>query len=379
MPASWTFQITDAQGNALAELATASGRSVAFKRNQPAEASFTLSHEDDAAALLLGNLQNPAGGLPRLRCYRRAEGATTSTLVFRGAFANMQEDAEESALLTPVFRSPFGTLIGDGSSTGRFLVSSVFYGAQDAGQIAKALIDIANADSPTGLSTAGSITATKSRDRTYPVGANIGTSIQALTSVLDGFDFREDFVDGTGTTDATFNVVAALGQDQPLALFGYGAGTMANVRSVSRATLPPQNCAFVTGGNGLTATYQDAASVSAYERFWVKADFSDVVEQATLDDKARALVRPNLVKTVTFTPDVALSNCPRPFDNYTLGDTVHFRAARSALSEDTSLRVNAFNVVIDDNGFEAAEIADPSSPDDDRVLRASLSAEVTDG
>lgn len=378
MPASWTWQICDAGGNALAELATASGRTVSFKRNQPAEASFTLSHEDDAASLLLDNLNNPNGGLPRLRCYRRAEGAATSTLVFRGAFANMQEDAEEQATLTPVFRSPFGTLIGDGSSTGRFLSASTFYGATDAGQIAKALIDLANADSPTGL-TVGTIQVTQPRDRDLASGINIGQAIQGLTSVLDGFDFREDFVDGTGTTDATFNVVASLGQDRPLALFGYGANTMANVRSLSRATLPPQNISIVTGGNGLTATYWDAASVTAYGKFYVKADYSSIVEQATLDAKARELIRPRPVKTVTFTPDVALESCPRFLDHFFIGDTVHLWADRYALQEDTALRVNAADVVVDDNGDEVAEIPDPSSPEEDRVLRASLSAEVVDG
>src|ERR1017187_9363609 len=255
MSAAWDFMLCDAQGNNLAELSTASGRTITFTRNSYTEVQFTISHEDDAATQLLQALANT--GVPKLKCYRRGVNVVSSLpapLRFRGYLAGLQEQSDENSTLTATFRSPFSVLMGDASTTGRFLQSQfpTIFNATDAGAIAKSLIDTANADSPTGLATDPSlIVATKLRDRTYPVGQSIGSAVTDLTAVLDGFDFYEAFVDGAGTTDATFNVVPSLGSVNPNARFEYGAQTLANVWSVTRTTTPPQNCIFVTGGNGL--------------------------------------------------------------------------------------------------------------------------------
>jgi hypothetical protein len=69
MPASWSFLLTDAGGNALAELTTASGRSIQAKRNSYWEVTLSVSHEDDSAGLLLSALAN--SGVPKLKGYRR--------------------------------------------------------------------------------------------------------------------------------------------------------------------------------------------------------------------------------------------------------------------------------------------------------------------
>jgi len=373
MSGSWTFLLTDAVGNGLAELSTAAGRKIAFKRNSYAEVTFSISHEDDAAALLLGTLTGT--GVPRLRGYRRSSGGTTSTLLFRGPLVALDEQSEETSLLTATFRSPFSVLIGDGDKVGRFLSAPLTYAATDAGAIAKSLIDTANADSATGLATDPSlIVATKVRDRTYPLAQNIGSAVQELTNVLDGFDFYETFVDGAGSTDAFFNVVVAEGIVNTGVRFEYGPSTLANVMSLERTTVPPTNSILVTGANGLFSTYSDMTSVAKYGKWWGRADFSNVSEQATLDDKAKALCRPNPIKTVRFVPELHLS--PSPFDDWNLGDTVGFYASRGALSENTQFRVNGFTVPIDENGFETVSVDDPTSPEEDAIIAASLIAEV---
>lgn len=497
MSAQWTFVLADATGSALAELSTASGRQLTGKRNSYWETQFTISHEDDAAALLLNALANT--GVPRLFGYRRGANdplSAAAPLRFRGPLTALDEVSEETSLLTATFRSPFSVLAGDGDKTGRFLTTAQTYTATDAGLIGKNLIDIANADSPSGLATDPSlIVATKSRDRTYPVAQNVGTAVSDLTAVLDGCDFFESFVQAgvtaqplavgapgnltaalvlggpawTGSTgfyhymvtantaggetapsneaalnyvalgpqirlvwnpiagaisynvyrslvsggeaaspsllasavgattyidtgsatvsgavpalvsaawypDAYFNVVASQGSVNPSARFEYGPQTLANVQSLERTTVPPTNCILVTGGNGLSSVYSDAGSVAKYGKWWGHADFSDVTEQATLDDKAKALCRPNPVKTVSFVPELALS--PQPFDDWTLGDTVPFYASRGALQENAQLRINGFTVPIDENGFETVEVDDPTTPEEDAVTRASLIAEV---
>jgi hypothetical protein len=350
--ASWTLLLCDSAWNGLAELTTASGRTIDYRRNSYAEAACVISHDDDAAPILFDALRS---GIPRLKAYRRSDGASSSALRFAGYLAPFTEGADEAAFISLVFRSPFGRLIGDGTGRGRFTAASVAYPATDAGTIATSLITTTNADSPTDL-TVGGAQVTKTRDRAYQF-ANVGEAIINLTNVLDGFDFEEAFTE----TGATFNVWAALGQDRPAAQFQYGAETLSNVRAMARTTQPPINRATVVGANGLYALKQDLVSQAAYGLWPAQASASDVTEQATLDDKAQAMLRPDPVKTVTFQPEFGLESCPRVFDDFALGDTVRFYARRGALTESVSTRVNGFKVVIDEDGFEASEIADPAA------------------
>lgn len=367
----WEF--CDGAGVRLCEAATVSGRVLNYARNSYAEAQCTLSHGDEAAALLLAALST---GIPTLRVWRFVPPYSTGSLIFRGYLAPFQENAEETAMLTPVFRSPFARLIGDGSNRGRFTAASVPFTATDAGQIAKSLIDTTNADSYTGIATTGTIETTVPRDRGYQF-ANVGQSIVSLTNVINGFDFQETFVD-SGTTLAEFSVHASLDEARPEARFEYGADTMNNVRSMSRTTQPPINRAAVLGANGLYGLASDAGSIETYGLWPIQVSASDVTEQTTLNAKAQALLRPNLVKTVEFTPDYALESCPQPWDDFWIGSAAPFFARRDALLEDLSVRVNAARIVVDENGFEATEIPHPETPDEEADIKANLSVEIVE-
>jgi hypothetical protein len=119
------------------------------------------------------------------------------------------------------------------------------------------------------------------------------------------------------------------------------------------------------------------ASIARFGKWPQYVTLTDVIEQTTLDDRAQALIRPNATRTVTFSPEPTLA--PLPWDDYFLGDTVRFFARRSALAENVAVRVNAFTVVIDEDGNEAFEIPDPTTPEEEASIRASLSVEVVDG
>lgn len=498
--AIWDFMLCDAMGNNLSELATASGRTVTFKRNSYSEVQLTLAHEDDSASLLLSALANT--GVPKLKCYRRGPNDSLdlpAPLRFRGYLAAFSETSEETSLLTATFRSPFGVLAGDGSQAGRFLTSQfpTTYLSMDAGFIAKALIDTANLDSPTGLATDPSlIRTTVNRSCVYPVAQNLGSAITDLSAVLDGFDFFESFVE-TGTTtrtplsgtpqnliattsstmtwsggpgtfywvvtaivggvespasneatqtlvlttdnpvltwtavagatgynlyrstlpggevrspslvaalgagvttyadpgnptttgaassasfgspwypDAFFNVTPSLGIVNSNACFEYGATTLSNVASLTRTTTPPQNCILVIGGNGMTSQYSDGDSVAQYGKWWGYYDESSIVDQGTLDARARALCRPHPIKTITFVPELALDNCPKPFDDFNLGDTVSIYASRASLVENAQVRLDGFTIPISDAGAETMQITDPNSLEADMMIRASFTA-----
>jgi hypothetical protein len=190
--------------------------------------------------------------------------------------------------------------------------------------------------------------------------------------MLDGFDFTERFVNETGVM-AYFDVYAHLGSDQTNALFQHGAGTLANVRSVTQTTAPPINYTQVLGGNGQQSGQQDLPSQATYGYYPIKRDFQSIITQSVLDDRALSLLRLKPIVTVGLVPE---TNAPRPFDDFYLGDTVHAYVDRGALQINTPVRVNGFTVVIDDNGVESAEIADPFTPDEEAAITAGLEVEV---
>lgn len=380
--------LADSEGASLAELTTAAGKTLDRVRNRYHEAQFTLSHHDEAASLLLNAVTST--GMPTLRIYRFSPATPgEGVLIFNGHLAPFSEQAEEDATLAPVFRSPFARLLGDGSGRGRFTGATFTRTARDAGLIARDLIDLVNFDGYTGLSTSGAIATApttdpgtgatlyppgfRARDKTYAY-ANIGEAVQRFTELQDGFDFYEDFIEG-GQTLATFNVVARQGVERS-ASFEYGPGTLSNVRSMSRQTQPPINVARVLGGTGLAGLRVDENSRAKYGDWPVQVSASDVKEQKVLDEKAQALLRPEPVKTVEFTPEYALPSCPQPFDDFDLGDRVGFYARRAALEEKVRVRINGMRVVVDNNGFEATEIQDPTTPHEEMTIRAALEVEV---
>jgi hypothetical protein len=349
MPA-WSFLLADQVGNPVAELATGAGRSLTFTRNAYPEATVTLSHDDDAASKFFDTLSS---GIPTLRAYR------DGVLRFHGDLAPFTEALEEAAQLTLLFRGPFARLIGYGQSRGRFTAASRAFTATDAGQIAKTLIDEATGS---GVATTGTIEASKTRTRTYQY-ANVGEAVTNLTRVLDGFDFEVTPIEYSAGSIGQLSVYTSQGSDlSSSVLFQHGPGTLANVREVTRQTEPPINYARVLGTNGRFAVKQDAASIAKYGYWIVQETQSDVSEQATLDDKAQALLRPDPVKVVAFTPDPALA--PLPWDDYWLGDTVSFYGRRGAFTEDVTARINKITVAIDDEGNEAAQVEQPGTDGD---------------
>lgn len=387
----WTWVLADANNVTIREITTASAKKLSFKRNAPATASCTIDHEDDLAQFVIDNYV--ASGPPILRAYRRGPMDSAGVLRFSGHLAPAFAEScdVESGRMEMVFQSPFARLLGASNRYARWTDAEIVATAQDQGTIAAELIRLyggvyaagvagsvftgasANGE-PVGLDI-GSIEATVTRDRTYTY-ANVGEAITNLSNVLDGFDFDETFQDDDGRTIALFNVYAEQGADLPAVRFEYGASTLNNCRAFSRTTSPPVNYVRVNGAAGLTAAVSDPASIAHYGRFDRLETASQVVDTATLEDRGQAVLRPDPIKTVKFTPEMGLSNCPRPWDDYWLGDTVGVYARHFALVEEARARVNSIDVVIDDEGNESAEIEDPSLPGAEGGLRSAVAVEV---
>lgn len=365
MAAEWTWELCDGQGASLAELVTATGRQLTFRRNSYAEATCTISCDDVTAALLSTALKT---GWPQLRCWRRADRATSATLVFNGSLAPIIETSEGSATLQIVARSPLWRL-----SLRSFLqATEVQAGTQLDGTTITNMLAYADFwQGPSGLAIGNIDTGLPSHGVSLSAGASVGGAIQKLTEMLDGVDVVERFVSPTVTL---LDVMSSAGSVRPNTRFEYGPDTAANLRSALKITAPPVNYCALLGSDGLISIQQDTASQAAYGTWPVQLAAPATGFQDVIDSLARAQLRPFPVTTIQIVPE---TTAPRPWDDYYLGDTVQVYANRGSLQINTAARVNAFTVVIDDNGLEQAEIPDPRTEEDQMALNAQLALEVT--
>lgn len=348
MAITFTADFCDQQGVSLCDVRAAF--KLTYGRNQAAKCEITLPDiEAEQATLLVAALTS---GMPRMRVWRWAEGADEGTLVLNAVWMPMQEHAEDgeqtAGTVAATFRDPFALL------EQRYTSFNHTASGLDASEIAWGLINTTNVlEGDTGI-LAWIFEDTVDRDRTYD-DKQIAEAVTQLTEVQGGFDFEMAPVD-EGTTIAHFNTFVRQGLDRSAGagavVFEYGPGTAGNVRSVDRETRSPVNKALVIGAEGLRAEKSDAASIAKYGTYKVVDQAIDVIEQATLDDKAQALLRPDPVRVVAFTPDPEAA--PQPWDDYWIGDTVRFYANHGSLSLDVNVRVNGIEVSVDEDGNVAS-------------------------
>lgn len=338
----WTFVIDDHAANALTPLLASTAITLTFTRNRTPELAFSCSVEADEAASIVAALPN---GLPRIRAYR------DGTLRFYGRWVPMQEQAEASD--QGVTEQAAVTFRGPGMSLdSRWTAASVTFTSTDAGQIAWSLINTANGESPTGIAQ-GTIAATVNRDRTYE-HKNVGEAIRELTEVTSGFDFEIAPTLASGIAVlGLFNAYASQGTDKSATVtFDFGADTTGTLRAVGRTWMLPVNKARVLGADGLTAEASDAASITKHGLWMTLEQALDVNQQATLDAKASALLRPDPVEIVQFAPEPSIA--PQPWVDYWLGDTVAVRSRFGSLDFERDARVNGITITVDDNGNEVS-------------------------
>lgn len=333
----FAFELTDETGTGLSDLR--SPIKLTFQRNTPPMGEPAIQIEDPAAALIHTALAN---GFPRLR------GWLGDRLILNAPWAPMQEQATDldttDGTMSASFRGPSALL------EQRYTLANVTVTAEDAGDIALSLLtDTITTYGPLGLR-AGTRELTTSRDRTYQYKP-VSDAISELATVDGGFDWEDAPID-EGFVCGALNIYARQGTDlstgPQAVVFEYGPGTIGNVQQVTRQTTMPVNRALVIGQNGTTGEKTDSFSYNKYGTCMVVVQASDVDVQATLDAQAQALLQPEPVKVLSFTPDPAVS--PLPWVDFWLGDTVRFRARHGSINEDIAVRVNGITLDIDEDG-----------------------------
>lgn len=343
----WSWVLCSHEGEPLPGAHVARGRRLIAARNQATTALLTLSLQDQAATELFAALRN---GIPQLRVYK------DDTLVCSGLWTPMNgaSAAGEQSHVNLVFKDAFAAVLAPMPDIGRFTDATVTYTAEDAGAIARDLIDTTNTDhGDTTIETSASwVQATKDRDRAYG-HKNVAEAIVELTEVLDGFDWYPTYLDPRENDGKTmrFNIVASQGEDKEAARFEFGDGTLANCTGYQFTTALPVNHARALGadnaGTPFVGEKTDATSMALYGTYMLRVSASDVNETATLEDKAQDALRPTVVQVTEFSGDPAL--CPQPWDDFWIGDTVRCNIDDGAVQEQTSPRVQTIEVGLDDS------------------------------
>jgi hypothetical protein len=339
VPDTWAWGLRDGNtGLPIRGSELLTNRRLAFSRNHAAGAQTRLGLQDPGAAAVFDTIR--LSGLPDLVVYRNGQ------IPFAGHWVGMSggNEVDGSGFVDIVWKDAFA--LYDYRLTN---YPDEVYVAEDQGVIAQSLMETSDATyGPTAVNTVGTIEATMLRDRSY-VNKPVSEAIVELTEVIGGFDWYPTYTDpqtAVGRT-MTFNVAARYGTDRPGARFEFGPGTLENCRSYGYTMGLPVNVVRALGASGLAREVLDEDSMDRFGAYQIALAASDVSETATLDDLARGALRPNPVLITDLKGDPAL--CPRPWDDFWIGDTIRANIDDGAVQQQLETRVQTVDLALDDS------------------------------
>jgi hypothetical protein len=370
----------------IGELAWATSRELAKEINRPAELRFTIDgRSPDAAAI--------TELATEVMAWRWDDRAGADVCAFRGVVEHSEDQlSEQSHTVNFVAHDYLATLAR------RFLLDStgLVLTAIDQDQIAATLLSRGGGGPlPTAPFSPGSFLAlgavltaadgtnrAKSlvfRDRTYIGQKAIGEAIDQLANISGGFGYdilpepqADDaltMLDQNGTLqplgsgrDALRIFWPAQGIARPDVVLVYGGSVASLTRSVSSSDYG--NSVRSLGNNSssdplaaqLAGTASNADAAAAGVGWWPYADNapSDVIQQATLDQRAAGL----LAQIGVLVPSYSLELAPGAFSwgFPSMGDTVPFIVQSGRLKVNTTVRVVGLAFEIGDDGQEDVRV-----------------------
>lgn len=369
----WTFLLCDHAGVVIDEMMIAPTVRRALK--EPCLITHDLPHDDRTASQLFTALGN---GIPQIKVYRDSE------LWARAWWFPMDENADaDSSTMTCAWRGPLANVDMHffASEYGTYTHPNSYTPitrdqAAHAHVIATATPN-ANSnfnDMDTGLFS-GDQFASITRDRFYPAHKNRAEALVQLSEVIDGVEYVERPIPELTVNDGTTTRVSlarldvggtsAFGANKAASVsFQYGPGTLDNVVKVERQIGRPVNNVLALGAewedsNGQrfrfsSGNQNDQVSIDKYRLHRKLLELPDVKLVVTLQEHAQGELRPDPPQVVTFEPDPAGPFQPGPTASYWLGDTVSFLADKDALQIDTTQRIHAIEIDVDEDGNESA-------------------------
>lgn len=360
----WRFILTDLTGVEIAEVFQAANRSVSRPLNGLPTAGFTIPLDNPLADTIIGATPLQYGNLI-LKVYRG------STRMFVGPIVALEEAAQAergtlsvtaAGVLWRLFRRLIGKAPG-GYGDGTPLAM------KDLGQIAKGMIDVANAEGDTGIRV-GTIGASQNSYVGPWYFKKIAEAIVEIgPGTLGGFDFtvdpEEPVVDAGGLKLGTFRAAGFLGTARNT-VFEYGTG----LRNVASYRRPITAEGLANKVYHLAPGYPDAVD-AALTPVISAVDSASIAARLIHEDVAGGDLAPNDLRQKLVNEHVAIRKRPRelvvftPIPNlphqygadYVEGDTVTARAVyRNKVRFNAVFRIYGVSFSIDDQGNETAEL-----------------------
>ena len=363
-----------ARQTGITELVDARSRRLETALNVPGKLSFTLDGHSPSAAFVTELTSE-------VMAWRWDPELAADRLMFRGIVSQSEDVASETTHSTNYVAHDYLAMVNR-----RYLTNAadLVYTQRDqddlAGDLLARAITVAGSGGtsyapgsnlPLALELAnpdGTLRSSKSgrlRDRTYSGQQAIGTAITELGAVIDGYDTDVRPAADTDGIDYLRIFYPSQGisrRDVPLV---YGSSVSAFTRSVNPAELGYANYVRTIGDNGGTEgapqlwaerSNADANDVGRIPvGLWMAAtNESDVSVKQTLQEKADGILRDAGV----LVPSYSLTLRPgwyRP-ESPAMGDTVPLVISSGRLEVSTTIRVQAINFAIGDDGQEDVEI-----------------------
>jgi hypothetical protein len=347
----------------IAELAGARGRRLDQAWNTPATLTFTLDGRAQAAGLVQELLHDVVA-------WRFDDQTGLDIPVFRGPVTQAEDQITTDSHTVTYTCHDYAAML-----TRRLITSTYSVTARDQDLIVDDLLARAvNATNSLGLSFSpasflplslfaaypgGGLRGLSGqlRTRTYYGSQNIGTAIDDLSKVINGFDFDVQ-PSAVNSTDSLRVFYPAQGVNRTGIALQYGSTVAGLTRSVNSGDYA--NYVRVLGNNSSTSPtpqlYSDnwmaeAQSSTPTVGLWMADDnAADVTVQATLDDKSLG----DVLRLSDLEPSYTLTLTPDAYTwgNPNMGDTVPLIVQSGRLNVNTAVRVLGITYDIGDDGQE---------------------------
>lgn len=361
----WQVFLCDVTGSPLLDVTTrCAGKQMTFGLSEPA------SFRGEIDSRLVSTAQ--ADGLPLLavrartvKAYRyedtNDDGVADAYVIrFAGIVETVQDAGDERSNRTRFTAYDPLHLLGFRfcrDANGGFKV--VTFVNEDGAQIARTLVDRANALSATGLITDGGTFEETSARSTKWEAKMVRPALVELSHAYNGFDLAVDPVDDPAAL-AVMSCYVKRGADRPDVVFAWKQEP-ATSAAASRVEDGSALANVIVGAGGTqandaklyTAEKTDTASIMTYRRSEALATYSDITEADYLDDLAdqHLALRKQPKYSHSYLP--LPGKAAEPFVDWYLGDTARSRAHADLRGGwDGVQRVFGFSLDLDDDGVE---------------------------
>jgi hypothetical protein len=365
--AAWRFDLTTPGLAAIADLTSAMhGRRMSYRLNRPAQLTFRIASDHEAAATIQPDGLPAIASLRRVVVgYRREAGEWVER--YAGHVWPVQDTADENVSWTTVTcfdplqrMSKRAMRIHDGASAGQ--IGRVTFSEIDKALIAKFLVDDTNFYAgESGLTTTGGTfeqvgdtTAEWDRKR-------VSDGLTDLSDSANGIDLDvRPFLVGGGVF-AQMSAYGRLGTTSPNVTFGWGRPPF-NVRRMENLEDPLTianrmiSLGSASSGSQLSATKEDDDSlndIGAWEDF---AYYNDIQNQLLLDDLTQGEVDVKKLPRKSLQIHMKSEMDEEPFVDFYLGDVATIVAAeRMRGGIDEQRRIFGFDIEVSDEGVETVQ------------------------